>query len=93
VTDLPIDDEVLEDWLGGPVPEEKRQEIRRQSKDVASYIKGNEKFYEWFEELEGYHIREERFWDDCERGNKNELFEWLRAAFDLGFKAGRNASD
>jgi hypothetical protein len=27
MTDLPIDNEILEDWLGGPVPEEKRKEI------------------------------------------------------------------
>jgi hypothetical protein len=25
--ELPIDNEILEDWLGGPVPEEKRKEI------------------------------------------------------------------
>lgn len=28
MTDLPIDEEVLEDWLGGPVPEEKLKEIK-----------------------------------------------------------------
>ena len=27
MTDLPIDNEILEDWLGGPVPEEKLKEI------------------------------------------------------------------
>ena len=27
MTDLPIDNEILESWLGGPVPEEKRKEI------------------------------------------------------------------
>jgi hypothetical protein len=27
MTNLPIDEELLEDWLGGPVPEEKRKEI------------------------------------------------------------------
>ena len=26
MTDLPIDDSILEDWLGGPVPEEKLKE-------------------------------------------------------------------
>ena len=28
MTDLPIDNEILESWLGGPVPEEKRKEIK-----------------------------------------------------------------
>ena len=28
MTDLPVPDDVLEDWLGGPVPEEKRKEIK-----------------------------------------------------------------
>ena len=27
MTDLPIDNEILESWLGGPVPEEKRKEV------------------------------------------------------------------
>ena len=27
MNDLPVPDDVLEDWLGGPVPEEKRKEI------------------------------------------------------------------
>ena len=27
MTDLPIDNEILESWLGGPLPEEKRKEI------------------------------------------------------------------
>ena len=26
--ELPIDTEILEDWLGGPVPEEKLKEIK-----------------------------------------------------------------
>ena len=29
MTDLPIDNEILESWLGGPVPEEKLKEIMR----------------------------------------------------------------
>ena len=28
MTNLPIDNEILESWLGGPVPEEKRKEIK-----------------------------------------------------------------
>ena len=28
MNDLPIPDDVLEDWLGGPVPEEKLKEIK-----------------------------------------------------------------
>ena len=27
MTDLPVPDDILESWLGGPVPEEKRKEI------------------------------------------------------------------
>jgi hypothetical protein len=27
MNDLPVPDDILESWLGGPVPEEKRKEI------------------------------------------------------------------
>ena len=31
---LPIDEEVLEDWLGGPVPEEKRKELGFEDQEI-----------------------------------------------------------
>ena len=43
MTDLPIDNEVLEDWLGGPVPEEKLREIRESTmKYLISYYRKND---------------------------------------------------
>lgn len=89
--DLPIDDETLDKWFGEM--NAKKWRIRKQSKQVASYIASNDEFYEWFEELEGFHIREERFWDDCDRGDHTDLFQWVRWAFHMGFEAGRRNSD
>ena len=43
MTDLPIDNEILEDWLGGPVPEEKLKEIRESTmKYLISYYYKND---------------------------------------------------
>ena len=43
MTDLPIDTEILEDWLGGPVPEEKLKEIRESTmKYLISYYYKND---------------------------------------------------
>ena len=43
MTNLPIDEEVLEDWLGGPVPEEKLREIRESNmKYIINYYYKND---------------------------------------------------
>ena len=43
MTNLPIDEELLEDWLGGPVPEEKRKEIIESTmKYLISYYRKND---------------------------------------------------
>lgn len=88
MTELPLDDITLEEWLGGPTPEE----TKKTALAWAQQTENTEKFYEWFCEQEGFHIREERFWDDCERGDSDELFKWLRAAFDMGMQAGRRSN-
>ena len=85
MTELPIDDATLDEWL----TDTKRDRIRSQSKQVASYIASNEAFYNWFSEIEGYHVREERFWDDCDRRDSKALFDWIRVAFHLGYLAGQ----
>jgi hypothetical protein len=42
-------------------------------------------FEAWFDELEQFSLRSERFVCDLERDRPNELiFEWLRAAFEAG---------
>ena len=80
MTDLPIDDATLDKWLR-----------EASSKPITNYTESNDEFYNWFDEIEGFHIREERFWDDCERGETGVLFEWLRAAFEVGFQAGKRS--
>ena len=43
MNDLPIDNEILENWLGGPVPEEKLKEIRESNmKYLISYYYKND---------------------------------------------------
>jgi len=87
MTDLPLDDETLEQCLDEF--EGRKSRIRKQSAEVASYISSNEEFYEWFDEIEGFALREERFWDDCQRAKPEELFEWVRWAFHIGYLAGK----
>ena len=55
MTDLPIDTEILEDWLGGPVPEEKLREIRESTmKYLISYYYKNdlEKRYKEYDSMQ-----------------------------------------
>ena len=48
-------------------------------------------FDAWFEEMEGYSFRYERFWDDFDyakasKDNKS-MVRWLRTAFEMGYDA------
>jgi hypothetical protein len=55
MNDLPIDEEVLEDWLGGPVPEEKLREIRESNmKYIINYYYKNdlEKRYQRYDSMQ-----------------------------------------
>jgi hypothetical protein len=49
-------------------------------------------FDAWFEEMEGYSFRYERFWDDFdyakESKNNQLMVKWLRTAFEMGYNAG-----
>ena len=52
--ELPIDNEILESWLGGPVPEEKLKEIRESTmKYLISYYYKNdlEKRYKEYDSM------------------------------------------
>jgi hypothetical protein len=54
MTDLPVPDDVLEDWLGGPVPEEKIREIKESTmKYLISYYYKNdlEKRYKEYDSM------------------------------------------
>ena len=48
-------------------------------------------FDAWFEEMEGYSFRYERFWDDFDyaKGSKDNqsMVRWLRTAFEMGYYA------
>jgi hypothetical protein len=48
------------------------------------------KFDDWFWELEGYHIRAERFWDDFENSRRQEMYEWLKTAYEIGYEDGKD---
>lgn len=48
-----------------------------------------EKFDDWFYELEGFVFRAERFWDDVEHGKEKEILEWLRTAYKMGYNDGQ----
>ena len=48
-------------------------------------------FDAWFEEMEVYSLRYERFWDDFdyakESKNNQLMVKWLRTAFEMGYDA------
>ena len=48
-------------------------------------------FDAWFEEMEGYSFRYERFWDDFDYAKASKdsksMVRWLRTAFEMGYYA------
>ena len=71
---------------------EEMLEIASQREAINAQKRKIEKqFDEWFEELEGYSLRYERFWDDFdyakESKNNQLMVKWLRSAFQVGYDA------
>jgi hypothetical protein len=46
-------------------------------------------FEDWFYEMEGFHIRAERFWTDYESKNRDAMIEWLITAYQIGYENGQ----
>jgi len=63
---------------------------QRESMNVKK-LEIDKQFDEWFEEMEGYSFRYERFWDDFDYAkdskNNQSMVKWLRAAFEMGYHA------
>ena len=57
----------------------------------AKKLEIKKQFEEWFEEMEGYSFRYERFWDDFDYAkdskNNQSMVKWLRTAFEMGYYA------
>jgi NDP-sugar pyrophosphorylase family protein len=65
-----------------------REAINAQKREI------KKQFDAWFEEMEGYSFRHERFWDDFDYAkDKNDynsmklMVKWLRTAFEMGYNA------
>ena len=83
-----IDADGLEEWLGeAPAPDKLEYLEERNNRRIE--IK--KQFDAWFEEMEGYSFRYERFWDDFdyakESKNNQLMVKWLRTAFEMGYNA------
>lgn len=54
-------------------------------------------FDAWFNELELYSFRSERFWDDFDHAAATKehevMIRWLKAAYDAGYSDGISTSD
>jgi hypothetical protein len=50
-------------------------------------------FDEWFNELEGFAFRSERFWDDfyyaSKSGDTKGIVKWLQTAYQMGYNMGK----
>lgn len=50
-------------------------------------------FVDWFEEMEGFSFRSERFYDDFDYAAKMKdykmIVKWLQAAYDVGYENGQ----
>lgn len=51
-------------------------------------------FDEWFNELEGFSYRSDRFWDDfyyaSKSGDTRCMTQWLQSALEMGYNAAVN---
>ena len=83
-----IDPSTLEDWMGEPLSEEHKKELEQINLQKLEIKK---QFDEWFEEMEGYSFRYERFWDDFDYAKESKdcksMVKWLRTAFEMGYYA------
>ena len=71
---------------------EEMLEIASQREAINAQKRKIEKQFDaWFEEMEGYSFRYERFWDDFDyaKGSKDtqSMVKWLRTAFEMGYYA------
>jgi hypothetical protein len=87
-----IDPSTLEDWMGEePAPDRTSGYLELERNQSYVKLKSRKQFDEWFEEMEGYSFRYERFWDDFDyaKGSKNNqsMVKWLRTAFEMGYNA------
>jgi len=84
----------LEEWLGeAPAPDKLQYLEERNNRRIEI----RKKFEEWFEEMEGYSFRYERFWDDFDYAKESKdnqrMVKWLRTAFEMGYYAGSNQTE
>jgi hypothetical protein len=86
-----IDADGLEEWLGeAPAPDKLQYLEERNNRRIE--IK--KQFDAWFNELEGYSFRHERFRDDFDSAKDREdyhsmklMVKWMRTAFEMGYSA------
>ena len=85
-----IDHNTLEDWLGEAPSPDKLEYLEERN---TRRLEIKKQFDDWFNEMEGYCFRSERFWDDFDYvkdSKENQIMvKWLRAAFQVGYDAGQ----
>lgn len=72
------------------IDNETKARIREQSKQVAKHIQAQNEITNLLDELEGFHLVRERFYDDVDRRDYKEIEKWLVEAWKLGYEAGCN---
>ena len=73
---------------------EEMLEIAEQRESMnAKKLEIDKQFDEWFEEMEGYSFRYERFWDDFDYAKDSKdnqsMVKWLRSAYEVGYNDGQ----
>ena len=56
--------------------------------DFEDRVKVMKAFFDWFSEMEGFAMREERFWDAFDRRDSSEVLTWLKQAWFLAYELG-----
>jgi hypothetical protein len=73
---------------------EEMLEIAAQREAMDAQKRKIEKHFDaWFEQMEGYSFRYERFWDDFDYAKESKdsksMVKWLRSAFQVGYEQGQ----
>jgi hypothetical protein len=55
-------------------------------------VSDNQNFEQWFNELEGYTSRAERFYEDIELHDPQRIKDWLLAAYNQGIRDANRTS-
>lgn len=80
-----------------PAPTEQSIARTQRETTITKELMTEDKFLNWFDELEGFVFRSERFYDDFDHAAKTtdyaSIVKWLQSAYEVGYNDGQQHSE